>query len=110
VPDIPGELADDRHQPVPHARSGSRSVRLKTGRQTGLSTRLLGSVGKKSYDPVFDIDWAAPIPEGLYGLSPEWITLYSTALWDSLSEDQRNTRTSTSTAGSPAWASGSSAG
>jgi hypothetical protein len=93
VPDIPGELADDRHHPVPHARSGSRSVRLKTGRQTGLSTRLLGSVGKKSYDPVFDIDWAAPIPEGLYGLSPGGSTLYGTPLWDRPSEDRRMTRT-----------------
>ncbi len=47
-----------------------------------LSTRLLGSAAKKSYDPVVDIDWAAPIPEGLYGLSPEWSTLYGTPLWD----------------------------
>ena len=109
MPDIPGELADDRHHPVPHARSGSRSVRSETGRQTGLSTRLLGSVGKKSYDPVADIGWAAPIPEGLYGLSPEWTTLYGTALWDSLSEDQRITLTSTSTARSPASASDASA-
>src|SRR3712207_7195054 len=27
-----------------------------------LSTRLLGSAAKKSYDPVVDIDWHAPIP------------------------------------------------
>ena len=54
-----------------------------------LSSRLLGSAAKKSYDPVIDIDWTAPIPEGLYGLSPEWSTLYGTPLWDSLSEDQR---------------------
>jgi hypothetical protein len=56
-----------------------------------LSTRLLGSAAKKSYDPAVDIDWAAPIPEGLYGLSPEWSTLYGTPLWDSLSKDQRIT-------------------
>jgi hypothetical protein len=58
-----------------------------------LSSRLLGSAAKKSYDPVVDIDWAAPIPERLYGLSPEWSTLYGTSLWDSLSEDQRITLT-----------------
>jgi hypothetical protein len=58
-----------------------------------LSTRLLGSAAKKSYDPVVDIDWAAPIPDGLYGLSPEWSTLYGTPLWDSLSEEQRVTLT-----------------
>src|SRR3954468_15983143 len=54
-----------------------------------LSSRLLGSAAKKSYDPVVDIDWAAPIPADLYGLSPEWSTLYGTPLWDGLSEQQR---------------------
>jgi hypothetical protein len=58
-----------------------------------LSTRLLGSAAKKSYDPVVDIDWDAPTPEGLYGLSPEWSSLYGTPLWDELSEDQRVTLT-----------------
>jgi hypothetical protein len=58
-----------------------------------LSTRLLGSAARKSYDPVVDIDWAAPIPDGLYGLSPEWSTLYGTPLWDGLAEEQRVTLT-----------------
>ncbi|TFV65694.1 UNVERIFIED_ORG: diiron oxygenase [Bacillus sp. AZ43] len=58
-----------------------------------LSARLLGSAAKKSYDPVVDIDWTAPIPEHLYGLSPEWSTLYGTPMWDSLSEEQRVTLT-----------------
>jgi hypothetical protein len=58
-----------------------------------LSTRLLGSAAKKSYDPVVDIDWSAPIPDGLYGLSPEWSTLYGTPLWERLSEEQRVTLT-----------------
>ena len=58
-----------------------------------LSTRLLGSAAKKSYDPVVDIDWDAPIPEHLYGLSPEWSTLYGTPLWDGLTESQRVTLT-----------------
>src|SRR3954453_6313714 len=58
-----------------------------------LSTRLLGSAAKKSYDPVVDIEWSAPIPDGLYGLSPEWSTLYGTPMWDQLSEEQRVTLT-----------------
>ena len=58
-----------------------------------LSARLLGSAAKKSYDPVVDIDWDAPVPTHVYGLSPEWSTLYGTALWDSLSPDQRDTLT-----------------
>ena len=58
-----------------------------------LSTRLLGSAAKKSYDPVVDIDWDAPIPDHLYGLSPEWSSLYGTELWEGLSEGQRVTLT-----------------
>jgi hypothetical protein len=58
-----------------------------------LSARLLGSAAKKSYDPVVDIDWAAPIPDGLYGLSPEWSSLYGTPLWEKLTEEQRVTLT-----------------
>ena len=58
-----------------------------------LSSRLLGSAAKKSYDPVVDIDWAAPIPADLYGLSPEWSTLYGTPLWDDLDHQQRVTLT-----------------
>jgi hypothetical protein len=58
-----------------------------------ISTRLLGSAAKKSYDPVVEIDWSAPVPDALYGLSPEWSTLYGTPLWDRLSEEQRVTLT-----------------
>ena len=68
--------------------AASRPSRKQVGRQE-LSTRLLGSAAKKSYDPVVDIDWTAPIPEHLYGLSPEWSTLYGTPLWSSLDEPER---------------------
>src|SRR3569833_574485 len=54
-----------------------------------MSTRLLRSSAKKSYDPVVDIDWAADIPADLYGLSPEWSSLYGTPLWDEMTEEQR---------------------
>ncbi len=53
-----------------------------------LTTRLLASAAKKSYDPVVDIDWDAAIPDGLYGLSPEWSTLYGTPMGASVGEDQ----------------------
>jgi hypothetical protein len=58
-----------------------------------LSTRLLGSAAKTSYDPTVDVDWDAPIPDDLYGLSPEWSSLYGTPLWDGLTEQQRVTLT-----------------
>jgi hypothetical protein len=67
-------------------------TKLPVDRQE-LSARLLGSAAKKSYDPVVDIDWAAPLLTQLYGLSPEWSSLYGTPLWDSLTEDRRVTLT-----------------
>ena len=68
--------------------TSERPIRKPVGRQE-LSTRLLGSAARKSYDPVVDIDWTAPIPEDLYGLSAEWSTLYGTPLWSSLDEPER---------------------
>lgn len=73
--------------PVPTPASG-QSGRRPVDRQA-LSSRLLGSAATKSCDAVVDIDWAAPVREPLYGLSPECSTLYATPLWDGLSEDQR---------------------
>ena len=70
----------------------NQSAKRPVDRQE-LSARLLGSAAKRSYDPVVDIDWAAPLPDDLYGLSPEWSTLYGTPMWDSLSHEQRVTLT-----------------
>ena len=58
-----------------------------------MSSRLLASSAKRSYDPLVDIDWDAPTPTDRYGLSPEWSSLYGTPLWDALTEEQRITLT-----------------
>lgn len=69
------------------------TTRKKPVDREELSARLLQSAAKKSYDPVVDIDWDAPIPHDLYGLSPEWSSLYGTPLWDELTDSQRVTLT-----------------
>jgi len=77
----------------------SPSMPTETPEQSGkrpvdrqaLAPRLLGSATTRSCDPGLDMDRAAPIPDDLYGLSPEWSTLYGTPLWARLSEDQRVT-------------------
>lgn len=51
--------------------------------------RLLASSAKHSYDPQVDIDWDAPLDPDLYGMSPEWSSLYGTALWDGMSVPTR---------------------
>lgn len=51
--------------------------------------RLLASSAKNSYDPLIDIDWEAPLPEGLAYLPFERVSLYGTPLWDELTPEQR---------------------
>ncbi|GAA4402763.1 AurF N-oxygenase family protein [Tsukamurella soli] len=54
-----------------------------------VAARLLGGSVRRSYAPVVDIDWDAPLVAGRWFLPPEMCTLYGTDLWDSLSQDQR---------------------
>ena len=55
--------------------------------------RLLASSEKLSYDPQTEVDWATPLDPSHHGLNPEWSTLYGTALWDEMTEEQRVTLT-----------------
>lgn len=54
-----------------------------------VSERLLQSTARHSYDPVVDIDWEAPLVDGLWFMQPERMSLYGTPMWDTLSEEQR---------------------
>lgn len=58
-----------------------------------LATRLLASSAKKSYNPNVEVDWDAETPTHLYGMTPEWSTLYGTALWNEMSLAQQITLT-----------------
>jgi hypothetical protein len=51
--------------------------------------RLLDSSMRNSYDPEVDVDWDAPLVEGKGFLPEERVSLYGTALWDRLTEEQR---------------------
>ncbi|KQS00357.1 hypothetical protein ASG12_05430 [Williamsia sp. Leaf354] len=56
--------------------------------------RLLASSARKSYDPLIEVDWDAPIDhESYYGMTPEWCSLYGTEMWDQMTEAQRITLT-----------------
>lgn len=52
-------------------------------------TRLLKSSARQSYDPEVDIDWEAPLVDGLWFMQPERLSLYGTPLWDRLTDEQR---------------------
>lgn len=57
-------------------------------RETVAGRLLKGSV-KRSYAPVVDIDWDAPLEDGKYFLPPHVLSLYGTPMWESMSEAQR---------------------
>ncbi|MEH3142787.1 MAG: diiron oxygenase [Mycobacterium kyogaense] len=54
-----------------------------------ISLRLLKGSAKKSYEPVVDIDWDAPLADDKYFVPPHMSSLYGTPLWEQMSEQQR---------------------
>ena len=53
------------------------------------SERLLRGSAKKSYAPVVDIDWDAPLDPDKFFLPPKVVSLYGTPLWDAMSCEQQ---------------------
>ncbi|MGH3804860.1 MAG: diiron oxygenase, partial [Pseudonocardiaceae bacterium] len=51
--------------------------------------RLLVTSAKHSYDPAVEIDWDAPLAPDRYFIDPHRSSLYGTALWHRMSEEQR---------------------
>jgi len=58
-------------------------------RRERTAQRLLASSSANSYDPDLDIDWDAPVEDGLAFLPFERVSLYGTRLWDELTDQQR---------------------
>ncbi|MGV9672741.1 AurF N-oxygenase family protein [Gordonia sp. NPDC003504] len=54
-----------------------------------VSARLLASAARLSRNAMTEIDWDLPMDPTKYGCSPEWSSLYGTAYWDELTEEQR---------------------
>ncbi|MFD1832268.1 diiron oxygenase [Streptomyces desertarenae] len=54
-----------------------------------VARRLLDSAAKLAYDPAVEVDWETPLDKRFHGASPEWSTLYGTAYWDEMTEEQR---------------------
>ncbi|TCO55084.1 AurF N-oxygenase family protein [Actinocrispum wychmicini] len=61
----------------------------KTSDRETTAQRLLQSSAKLSYDPVVDIDWAAPLAEDKMFIPEHTVSLYGTKLWDGMSREQR---------------------
>jgi hypothetical protein len=53
------------------------------------SDRLLKGSVKKSYEPVVDIDWDAPLDPDKFYLPPRIVSLYGTPIWDQMTRAQQ---------------------
>lgn len=53
------------------------------------SDRLLKGSVKKSYEPVVDIDWDAPLDPDKFFLPPRLLSLYDTPMWDEMTRVQQ---------------------
>ncbi|MBV8789947.1 MAG: diiron oxygenase [Mycobacterium sp.] len=63
-------------------------------KQTGpsreeFSDRLLKGSVRKSYEPVVDIDWDAPLDPDKFFLPPRLVSLYGTPMWDEMNREQQ---------------------
>jgi hypothetical protein len=69
----------------------SATTLSKVADREATAQRLLRSSLEHSYEPNLDIDWDAPLVEGLYGMPAHRVSLYGTEMWDQLTEEQRIT-------------------
>jgi para-aminobenzoate N-oxygenase AurF/uncharacterized protein DUF4873 len=53
------------------------------------SERLLRGSVKKSYEPIVDIDWDAPLDPDKYFLPPKTVSLYGTPVWDAMTRAEQ---------------------
>lgn len=53
------------------------------------SERLLKGSAKKSYEPIVDIDWDAPLDPDKFYLPPRLVSLYDTPIWDEMTREQQ---------------------
>ncbi|MCV7191610.1 AurF N-oxygenase family protein [Mycolicibacterium brumae] len=54
-----------------------------------VAQRLLKGSVRKSYAPVVDIDWEAPVEPDVFFLPPQMLSLYGTEQWDNMSREQQ---------------------
>lgn len=64
-------------------------ARSKVATRQDFAERLLKGSVKKSYAPVVDIDWDAPLDPDKFFLPPKTVSLYGTPLWEAMTREQQ---------------------
>src|SRR6201990_1338713 len=63
--------------------------RVREPNRQEFAERLLKGSVKKSYAPIVDIDWDAPLDPDKFFLPPKTVSLYGTPLWDGMTRAQQ---------------------
>ena len=63
--------------------------RVREPNRQEFAERLLKGSVKKSYAPVVDIDWDAPLDPDKFFLPPKCVSLYGTPMWDEMTREQQ---------------------
>ncbi|WP_031466332.1 AurF N-oxygenase family protein [Sciscionella sediminilitoris] len=69
--------------------TSSTSSATEPAEREEIARRLLDSSEALSFDPNTEVDWETPLDTDYHGASPEWSTLYGTAYWNEMTEDQK---------------------
>ena len=65
------------------------AVKSGTPSRDEFAERLLKGSVRKSYEPVVDIDWDAPLDPDKFFLPPRFVSLYGTPMWDEMTRGQQ---------------------
>lgn len=68
--------------------NSAATVRAAQDRER-VAARLLRSSERHSYDPLVDLDWAAPLDPTVPAMPLHRVSLYGTPLWDTLDDERR---------------------
>ncbi|WP_170924265.1 AurF N-oxygenase family protein [Mycobacterium avium] len=83
-------MPSDQEDPTMTRAETIRSDARPTGpSREEFSERLLKGSVKKSYEPVVDIDWDAPLDPDKFFLPPRLVSLYGTPMWDEMTREQQ---------------------
>ena len=78
---------DERVLPMTMSLTPPDTDRSRTREE--FSERLLNGTVKKSYDPIVDIDWDAPLDPDKFFLPPQMVTFYGTPQWEAMTRAEQ---------------------
>src|SRR4051794_22479644 len=82
--DLPNVRTTDEGTPTMTSAVKSSGPKPSGPSREEFSERLLKGSVKKSYEPIVDIDWDAPLDPDKFYLPAKLVSLYDTPIWDEM--------------------------